>query len=35
MKTYRRAREAYDRVAALVHQSIKVSWYQQIAPAQE
>lgn len=31
MKTYRRAREAYDRVVDLVEQSVVVSWQQQIA----
>lgn len=31
MKTYRRAREAYDRVVDLVEQSVVVSWHQQIA----
>jgi chromosome partitioning protein len=31
MKTYRRAREAYDRVADLVEQSVLISWHQQIA----
>jgi chromosome partitioning protein len=31
MKTYRRAREAYDRVVDLIEQSIVVSWHQQIA----
>lgn len=30
MKTYRRARDAYDRVADLVEQAIVVSWQQQI-----
>lgn len=31
MKTYRRARDAYDRVADLVEQAVVVSWHQQIA----
>jgi chromosome partitioning protein len=31
MKTYRRARDAYDRVADLIEQAIVVSWHQQIA----
>lgn len=31
LKTYRRAREAYDRVVDLIEQSIVVSWAQQIA----
>lgn len=31
MKTYRRARDAYDRVADLVEQQIVVSWQQQVA----
>lgn len=30
-KTYRRARDAYDRVADLVEQAVVVSWHQQIA----
>jgi chromosome partitioning protein len=34
MRTYRRAREAYDRVVDLVEQSIVVSWHQQIADAE-
>jgi chromosome partitioning protein len=33
MKTYRRAREAYDRVADLVEQAIVVSWQQQVEDA--
>jgi chromosome partitioning protein len=33
MKTYRRARDAYDRVADLVEQSLVISWHQQIANA--
>ena len=31
MKTYRRAREAYDRVVDLVEQAVNISWDQQIA----
>jgi chromosome partitioning protein len=31
MKTYRRARDAYDRVADLIEQAIVVSWHQQLA----
>ena len=31
MKTYRRARDAYDRVADLVEQAVVISWHQQIA----
>lgn len=34
MKTYRRARDAYDRVADLVEQALIVSWHQQIAEAE-
>lgn len=35
LKTYRRAREAYDRVVDLVEQSVVVSWHQQIAAETE
>ena len=35
MKTYRRARDAYDRVADLIEEAVIVSWYQQIALVEE
>lgn len=31
MKTYRRARDAYDRVADLIEEAVIVSWHQQLA----
>lgn len=34
MKTYRRARDAYDRFADLVEQAVVVSWQQQIEEAE-